>query len=182
MPTVIFRTLSQQMISLDLDGATPISTCKDRLSGLLHVSPTVLRVIHKGRILPDSVPIDSLHLGASDFLVVHFPKPPAPPPPVDLRQTAAEIVRVEADERQRQEFGNVEEEYEEEEEEDGFEEEEMVGEEGTDLSILAEFNQEEREAIGRLMALGDFPLGQVVYIFLAANRNEIFAANLLFND
>lgn len=47
--------------------------------------------------------------------------------------------------------------------------------------ILSQFTPEEQEAIRRLQQLGNFNLGQVVQIYLACDKNEEIAANLLFD-
>jgi UV excision repair protein RAD23 len=46
--------------------------------------------------------------------------------------------------------------------------------------MLARFTPEQREAIQRLVELGNFPLFQVVQAFDVCDRNENLAANLLF--
>lgn len=48
--------------------------------------------------------------------------------------------------------------------------------------ILSQFTPEEREAIQRLQQLGNFPLEYVVQIYIAADKNENMAANLLFGN
>lgn len=52
---------------------------------------------------------------------------------------------------------------------------------GAPPGILAQFTPEEQEAIQRLQQLGNFNLGQVVQIYLACDKNEEIAANLLFD-
>jgi UV excision repair protein RAD23 len=47
--------------------------------------------------------------------------------------------------------------------------------------IMAQFSEEERAAIQRLQELGNFPPIQVVQIYLACDKNEEIAANMLFD-
>jgi hypothetical protein len=49
-------------------------------------------------------------------------------------------------------------------------------------SLLDQFTPEEREAISRLRELEHFPLPEIVHIFLAAGKNETYAANLLLSE
>jgi hypothetical protein len=322
MLNVRFRTMTQQVIPLDLDVSTPISVCKARLSEVLNADPASLRLIYKGRILSDSASIDSLNITARDFIVIHSAKPssplpvrspepppaaPPPPPPAaadppppnaewthlvnqllilgGFRREEAEaclraargdpdlaydyltngfpddqdLEQMDQDDQLRagyrqllaaqpgllenlvqmyeaqnapdaQLFREHPEELVEDlglpdelfqglypairnrtaplvpndalpqiEADGGYDEEEDVGEVQVQVqgqgqgptaahvanavpAMLAQFSVEEREAIQRLQALGEFPLSQVVHIFLAANKNEMYAANLLFND
>lgn len=48
--------------------------------------------------------------------------------------------------------------------------------------ILAQFTPEEREAIQRLQQLGNFPIELVVQMYVAADKNENMAANLLLGN
>jgi hypothetical protein len=46
---------------------------------------------------------------------------------------------------------------------------------------MASFSEEERQAIQRLQELGNFDASEVVQYYLAAEKNEEAAANLLLN-
>jgi hypothetical protein len=148
---------------LDMDPSLTVSACKTLVAAKFGISDVAMRLIYKGRVVPDTATVTGLQLRDNETIIVHAGKPktsPDPdkskrppavdPPPADAppHPTNDEIIR--------------------------------AAQEAMDEAVLlARFTDDQIAEIRRLHQRAGSPLREIVQVFLRANENPQIAARMI---